>query len=164
MSKREDKPLPSAYGKALGLLSRREHSERELRRKLDRTGYTGDEAAQALQRLQEQAFQSDERFADLLVRSRVSQGQGPRRILAELRTHGIVDTEAREALEREGTDWLVLARQVYRRRFGTAASAADDRRESTRRAAFLLRRGFDAATVRAITHADDVDDSAEEFD
>jgi regulatory protein len=161
--KRDEKPLPSAYGKALGLLSRREHSERELKRKLDRTGYTGDETAQALARLQEQAFQSDDRFADLLVRSRVSQGQGPRRILAELRTHGIADTEAREALEREGTDWLVLARQIYRRRF-PAAVADGDRRESARRAAFLLRRGFDAATVRTITHADDVDDSAEEFD
>jgi len=161
--KRDEKPLPSAYGKALGLLSRREHSERELKRKLDRKGYTGDETAQALAKLQEQAFQSDERFADLLVRSRVSQGQGPRRILAELRTHGIADTEAREALEREGTDWLVLARQIYRRRFASAV-AEGDRRETTRRAAFLLRRGFDAATVRAITHADDVDDSAEEFD
>ena len=121
------------------------------------------ETAQALARLQEQAFQSDDRFADLLVRSRVSQGQGPRRILAELRTHGIADTEAREALEREGTDWQVLARQIYRRRF-PAAVADGDRRESARRAAFLLRRGFDAATVRTITHADDVDDSAEEFD
>jgi regulatory protein len=155
------KPLPSAYGKALGLLSRREHSQRELQRKLDRTGYSADEAADALGRLQAQSFQSDERFAQLLVRSRVSQGQGPRRILAELRTHGITDSEAQEALQQEGADWLALARQVYRRRF---AAAAADRQETARRAAFLLRRGFDAATVRAITHADDVDDSAEEFD
>lgn len=161
--KRDEEPLSSAYGKALGLLSRREQSERELKRKLDRAGYPGDETAQALARLQEQAFQSDGRFADLLVRSRVSQGQGPRRILAELRTHGIADAQAREALEREGADWLILARQIYRRRFPAAASAGD-RRESARRATFLLRRGFDAATVRSITHADDVDDSAEEFD
>ena len=158
----DKKPLPSAYGKALGMLSRREHSQRELKRKLDHTGYAADEAEQALDRLQQQSFQSDERFAHVLVRSRVGQGQGPRRILAELRTHGIADAEARQALEEEGTDWLVLARQIYRRRYGS--DSCTDRQETHRRTAFLLRRGFDAATVRAITHADDVDDSAEEFD
>lgn len=156
------KPTASAYGKALGLLSRREHSQRELKRKLDRTGYDVDEASAALEQLQQQSFQSDARFALLLVRSRVGQGQGPRRILAELRTHGIGDADARAALDEEGVDWLVLARQIHRRRFGTAPTA--DRQEIQKRAAFLLRRGFDAATVRAITHADDVDDSAEEFD
>ena len=144
------------------MLSRREHSQRELKRKLDRSGYDGSEAEQALERLQQQSFQSDARFAELLVRSRVAQGQGPRRIRAELRTHGIAEDEAQQALQQEGADWLALARQIYRRRFGTAACT--DRQESHRRAGFLLRRGFDAATVRAITHADDVDDSAEEFD
>lgn len=155
-------PASTAYGKALGLLSRREHSQRELRRKLERSGFDGSESVQALEQLQQQSFQSDARFAELLVRSRISQGQGPRRIRAELRTHSIGDEEAQQALDQAGEDWLALARRVYRRRFGTAASA--DRQESHRRAGFLLRRGFDAATVRAITHADDVDDSAEEFD
>lgn len=163
-SGRRERPRPTstAYGKALGLLSRREHSQRELKRKLDHSGFGGDEAALALEKLQQQSFQSDARFAELLVRSRVSQGHGPRRIRAELRTHGIADDEAQQALQREGENWLALARQVYRRRFGTAPCT--DRQESHRRAGFLLRRGFDAATVRAITHADDVDDSAEEFD
>lgn len=151
-----------AYAKALGLLSRREHSQRELRRKLDRKGFAADESAAALEDLQRQSFQSDQRFAQMLVRSRVAQGQGPRRILAELRTHGIDDDDAREALEQEGTDWLALARRIHARRYGQ--SAGRDPQESRRSAAFLLRRGFDAATVRAITHADDVDDSAEEFD
>lgn len=159
---RRGKPQPSAYGKALGLLTRREHSGRELKRKLARTGYSADETSEALGRLQEQSFQSDDRFAGLLVRSRVGQGQGPRRIRAELRSHGIDDAAAQQALLEEGTDWLALARQIYRRRYGTGAAAG--RQETQRRAAFLLRRGFDAATVRAITHADDVDDSAEEFD
>jgi regulatory protein len=161
-SGRRARPQPSAYGKALGLLTRREHSGRELQRKLTRTGYSADETADALGRLREQSFQDDDRFAGLLVRSRVAQGQGPRRILAELRTHGIADAAAQQALAEEGTDWLALARQIHRRRYGAAAAA--DRQEIQRRAAFLLRRGFDAATVRAITHADDVDDSAEEFD
>lgn len=156
------RPQATAYGKALGLLARREHSRRELARKLDQKGFEADEAGAALEQLQRQSYQSDERFAQLLVRSRVSQGQGPRRMLAELRTHGIVDDAARAALDAEGADWAALAQRVYRRRYGVRP--AQDLQEARRRAAFLLRRGFDAATVRVITHADDVDDSAEAFD
>ncbi|MBL8298121.1 MAG: regulatory protein RecX [Rhodanobacteraceae bacterium] len=155
-------PVVSAYGKALAMLSRREHSRRELERKLGRSGVAADAASSVLEQLQQQSFQSDERFAQLLVRSRVSRGQGPRRILAELRTHGIADEQARLVLDAEAEDWLALAQRIYRRRYGAMASR--DPLETRKRAAFLLRRGFDAATVRAITHADDVDDSAEEFD
>lgn len=151
-----------AYAGALRLLARREHSQRELQRKLDRKGHAGEAAAGALARLQQQTFQSDDRFAALLVRSRVSQGQGPLRILAELRSHGIDDAAARAALDAEGADWAERAADLYRRRYSRAGAA--DPAERRKRAGFLLRRGFDAATVRAITHADDVDDSAEEFD
>lgn len=150
-----------AYRRALGLLSRREYSQRELERKLGGSGHTLVETGHALEQLQQQSFQSDQRFALMLVRHRTGMGQGPRRILAELRSHGISDAQARQALEEEGVDWTALARQVYRRRYGSVGAA--DRQESAKRAAFLLRRGFDAATVTAITHAD-VDDSAEGFD
>ena len=60
-----DKPVPSAYDKALGLLARREQSRRELRRKLDQRGYAGEETTAALDRLGEQHYQDDERFAGL---------------------------------------------------------------------------------------------------
>ncbi|UXI69609.1 regulatory protein RecX [Tahibacter amnicola] len=158
----DDKPLPSAYQKALGLLTRREHSARELSRKLGQTGYSAEEAGEAVSRLQSQSFQSDTRFVESLIRTRAGQGYGPRRVLAELRTHSVGDEIARQAIAESGVDWADLAQRQYRRRYGSRA--AGDRAETARRAAFLLRRGFDAATVRAITHADDVDDSADEFD
>jgi regulatory protein len=156
------KPQPSAYNKALGLLARREQSAKELRRKLDRQGYEADEAGAALDRLQDQSFQNDDRFAASLARTRYAQGHGPRRILAELRTHGLDDDACRAALEETDGDWVGSARRQYQRRYG--GKPAPDREETARRAAFLLRRGFDAATVRAITHAADVDDSADDFD
>ena len=156
------KPQPGAYARALGLLARREQSAKELARKLDRGGYDADEADAALERLKDQSFQSDTRFAASLARTRASQGHGPRRILAELRTHGLDDEAARAALDDAGTDFTASARRQYQRRYG--GKPAPDREERARRAAFLLRRGFDAATVRAITHAADVDDSADDFD
>ena len=82
---RDDKTdKPSAYDKALGMLARREHSRRELRLKLRQKGYEGEEAGAALDRLGEQHYQDDDRFAGMLVRSRVSQGYGPMRVRAEL--------------------------------------------------------------------------------
>ena len=149
----DDRPPPSsAYDKALGMLARREHSRRELRTRLDRVGYDEDEATAALDRLDAQHYQSDERFAAMLVRSRIAQGYGPARIRAELGSHGVDDALVRDALEAAEVDWDALAAAQLRRRYGRKAVA--DARERARRAQFLLRRGFAAATVRAVTRAE----------
>ena len=81
----------SAFGKGIDLLSRREQSARELKGKLARKGYDKQETEEALEQLQRSSYQSDERFAEVLARSRASQGHGPRRIFAELKSHGIAD-------------------------------------------------------------------------
>jgi regulatory protein len=157
---REDskKPKPSAYSKALGLLARREHSRRELKLKLRQGGYEGEEAGAALDRLGEQHYQDDDRFAEMLVRSRVAQGYGPMRVRAELKSHGLADARIREVLDAAEVDWTAVAAAQLRRRYGAPATA--DHEERVRRAQFLLRRGFPAATVRSVTHAD-VDDTAD---
>ena len=54
-----------------------------------------------------------------------------------------------------------LAARQLKRRFGSKVAA--DRDERARRAQFLLRRGFDPATVRAAARAE-IDDPGEEFD
>lgn len=155
------KPKRSAYDKALGLLARREHSRRELKTKLRRGGYENDESAAAIERLGEQRYQDDGRFAEVLVRSRAAQGYGPQRIRAELKTHGLSDSRIRELLEGVEANWEALALDQLRRRYG--GKGAGDPAERARRAQFLLRRGFAAATVRRATHAE-VDDAADESD
>lgn len=152
---------PDAYAKALGLLVRREQSERELETKLSQGGYARSDARAAIDTLKSRALQSDTRFAELLVRSRASQGYGPRRIAAELRSHGITDAEVASAIASQDCDWNALAQRQLLRRFGR--KPAGDIKERGRRAAFLLRRGFDAATVSAITRAD-IGDPGDEFD
>jgi regulatory protein len=137
---------PDAYSKALGLLARREHSARELKSKLERRGYDADESAETLANLQSKDYQSDSRFGEMLVRSRIEGGYGARWILAELRTHGIGEARARELIDAAEPNWPELVRRQLRRRYGgrVAASLA----ERSKRAAFLLRRGFDASTVK----------------
>jgi len=155
-----DKPRRTAYDKALGLLARREHSRKELGTKLRQSGYEGDEAAEALDRLGEQHYQDDDRFAESLVRSRIAQGYGPVRLRVELKSHGLADARIRELLDEAEVNWNVSAASQLRRRYGSAG--ATDPAERARRAQFLLRRGFAAATVRRVTHAD-VDEAADDF-
>ncbi len=152
---------PSAYNKALGLLVRREQSERELKTKLERAGFPAEVSASAIDALKSQNYQSDERFAELLARSRAANGYGPRRISAELKSHGVSDGEISEAINGLDCDWRDLARRQLQRHYGRKPCA--DIKERSRRAAFLLRRGFDAATVGALTRAD-IGDPGDEFD
>ena len=157
-----DAQPPIAYDKALGLLARREHSARELKSKLARRGLDAEESAQALETLKAKDFQSDARFGEMLVRSRIEGGYGPRWIVAELKTHGIAEAAARELIEAASPDWPELIRRQLARRYGTRPPR--DSAERAKRAGFLLRRGFDAATVQSITRAEGLDSSADELD
>ena len=154
------KPKRSAYDKALGLLARREHSRRELKTKLRQGGYEGEEAGAAIERLGEQQYQDDDRFAEVLLRSRVAQGYGPMRIRVELKSHGLADARIRELLDAAEVDWDASGAAQLRRRYGGAGTT--DPAERGRRAQFLLRRGFPAATVRNVTHAE-VDEAADDI-
>ena len=144
------KASTTAYGRALGLLGRREHSRRELRDKLIARGIAGDEADVALSRLDDKGFQSDQRFAEMLARSRIAQGHGPIRILAELRLKGIDVHTAQAALDEQQADWPMLATDLCRRRFRGVAA---DHAERSKRANFLARRGFPAAIARSAVNA-----------
>lgn len=157
----DDAPRRSAYDRALEMLARREHSQRELRARLDRNGYDEVDADAALARLHDQNYQSDTRFAEMLLRSRVAQGYGPRRIRAELATHGVSAAAAQALLAASATDWLALATAQLRRHFGSAGTRAVA--ERARRAQYLLRRGFDASTVRSATHAE-LDEATDDAD
>jgi regulatory protein len=154
------KPKRSAYDKALGLLARREHSRKELKTKLRQGGYEGEETVDAIDRLGEQHYQDDDRFAEVLLRSRISQGYGPMRLRIELKSHGLADARIRELMDEAEVDWDASAAAQLRRRYGGAGTS--DPAERNRRAQFLLRRGFAAATVRRVTHAD-VDEAADDI-
>ena len=136
--------------RALALLVRREHSQRELTRKLVARGVQAEEAAGAVARLREAGWQDDVRFACSLARSRAVAGYGPLYIRAELGTHGLpaqAVTAAFDALAEAGEDdWPQLAAGLVRRRFGAVAK---DPARARKAADFLARRGFDGDSIRA---------------
>lgn len=141
--------------RALGLLTRREHSRKELTRKLAARGVEADEAREAVDRLAQEGWQDDTRFAESLVRSRAGAGYGPIRIRAELGLHGLGRDAVEAALGGYGGDWLDNARELVRRRHGTAL---DERAVRLKAAAMLVRRGFTSDQVRAATRFDPDED------
>jgi regulatory protein len=139
------------YEKAIALLARREHSNRELKAKLVQRGFDADETSRVLDTLVTKDFQNDARFGEMLVRTRLEGGYGARWIIAELRTHGIDEEAALRLIDEAGPDWLELALRQLRRRYG--GKPAKDFAERSKRGGFLLRRGYDASTVKLATHA-----------
>ncbi|MUV15113.1 recombination regulator RecX [Lysobacter sp. HX-5-24] len=149
---RRTRPEPTPTRRALGLLVRREHSRVELTRKLTARGVERDDAVAAVDKLEAAGWQNDERFAELLVRSRAATGYGPVRIRAELGMHSLGREAVAAAMETAEVDWEALARDLVRRRFGDDLSA--DRERQRKAADWLLRRGFTGAHIRAATRFD----------
>jgi regulatory protein len=141
--------------KALRLLTTREHSKEELLRKLARAkARAARNSAQALDRdaqqrekddieamvddLAAQGWQSDERYADALIRRLA--GQASRRYIADKLAHAGIKKEAAQlALEALEQDDREVAHAVWQRRFGETPTTDKERQRQIR---FLLSRGF----------------------
>jgi regulatory protein len=147
--RRRRQPEQTPLQKALGLLVRREHSRKELTRKLRVRGVEPDAAAAAVDRLTEDGWQDDARFAELLVRSRANTGYGPLHIRAELGTHGLDSDAIATAMAAFEGDWAENARDLVQRRFGAAGPV--DLPQRRKAADLLARRGFDGDSIRAAT-------------
>jgi regulatory protein len=143
---------PACTRAALELLARREHSRRELTRKLAARGFPDDVLSPVLDELERSGALADARFTDSFVRSRISKGQGPQRIRAELAQRGIADQEADDVLRGADVDWLATIRAVRAKRFGPELPR--DYAERARQARFLQYRGFDSAQIRAALEFD----------
>ncbi|MEZ5558400.1 MAG: regulatory protein RecX [Pseudomonadales bacterium] len=144
----------TAYDRAVGLLAQREHSARELTRKLTSRDIDPDLVGRVVADLAERNLQSDERFAESFLHSRVGRGQGPLRIRTDLRQRGIDDELIDAVMTLPGSYWREVAEAARRKRFGSDAPA--DRREWTRQARFLAQRGFPSDLIyRVLGDADD---------
>lgn len=85
-----DKLFSLIYNKALTCLARRDHSRRELLLTLDRQFPGQSEILEdVLDKLKNDGYQCDERFADAYARYRNSRGFGADRIRQELQLKGV---------------------------------------------------------------------------
>ncbi len=131
----------------MDLLARREHGRAELEQKLVAAGFDAEVAVDALQRLADEGLQSDRRFVEAFMQSRINQGKGPLRIHADLGQRGIAAGLIDEVLEEAGEDWIALARDARLKKFGRSQPAGF--KEKARQMRFLQYRGFEPDQIRA---------------
>jgi len=131
---------PEVWNRALYLLSRREHSVKELREKLKRKGAEEEIIEQVIERLLEEDWLNEGRFAESFTRSRVAKGLGPYRIRRELQERGVTGQDIANAMEPFEAQWFDLAIEVKQRKYG--AEVEEDFRERAKQQRFLQYRGF----------------------
>ncbi|MDO5666388.1 MAG: recombination regulator RecX [Alcaligenaceae bacterium] len=164
----------SLLARAIAILSRRDHSEKELRQKLQRYTDDFDEIDSVLSRLQQENWQSDQRFVENFVQSR-EQRWGNQKILQALAQHEL-DSESLTELKEDLKDTeYQRAREVWIKRFGAkygidfygSESSADyelldqdeqlsfeeQAKERARQMRFLASRGFSADVVYKVVNS-----------
>jgi regulatory protein len=146
------KPTPTPRATALNLLARREHSERELRRKLLAKGFDQTDIQTTLSALINEGLLSNTRFIEAYVHHRRQKGYGPLRIQAELNARGISEDLIEHHLNIADNAWLTHAHHVWKKRFkGTFPRDFKARAQQMR---FLQYRGFTAEQIDNIFHSD----------
>ena len=133
---------------AFRMLARREHSRAELRLKLVARGFAEDLIDTLLQDLQNERAQSDERFAESLLSSRLRVGYGPLRIRMELKDKGVDSALANRVVAGAEPEWDRVLTMLYDRKFG--CSPIRNLKEWARRAQYLQRRGFDTDAIKRV--------------
>ena len=137
---------PSLKGRALRLLSQREHSRLELERKLAAHETEPGTLAKALDELQARGFISESRVVESVIHRRAAK-LGTARVKQELQAKGLSPEAMTDALEELRSTELDRAREVWARKFGETTT---DPKERARQIRFLISRGFAAEVVRKI--------------
>ena len=136
----------SLKGRALRLLSGREHSRAELERKLAQHEEEPGQLRRVLDELQAKDFINEQRVVDSVLHRRAPR-LGAARIRQELQAKGLAPEAVAEAVTRLQSTELQRAREVWRRRFGAAPTDAAQR---ARQARFLAARGFGGEVIRRV--------------
>lgn len=128
------------YNAALGMLARRDHSRKELERKLcAKFSVSALDLEVLCEALESYGYLNDRRFAEAYTRARMRKGFGPERIRYELREKGVADEIVDETLASEDLDWAELAYSVWQKKYHRVPG---DFKEKARQSNFLRYRGF----------------------
>ncbi|MFK3663422.1 recombination regulator RecX [Scandinavium sp. NPDC088450] len=158
----ENSPRRSAYSRlldrAIRILAMRDHSEKELRRKLVAPVLTknGPEPIDAppedvdkvVAWCLESNYLDDARFTRQFIASRSRKGYGPARIRQELNQKGISRSDIDQAMFDCEIDWLQLAREQAQRKYGEPLPTAFAEKVKVQR--FLLTRGYLMEDIQGI--------------
>lgn len=139
-----------AYGIALRALTRRDHSEMELRRKLSDKGISAAAVDEVVEKLKRSGYLDDRRFAVRWAESAVRSGRGYGfRLRYDLTMKGVAGDVVSEVLERLGEEFEEgeTLKSLMQRKFPAFSPREGDGREKKRIMGYLQRRGFSVAAI-----------------
>lgn len=150
---------PSLKGRALRLLSGREHSRLELERRLASFEETPGELGKILDELEAKGFISEQRVVESVVNRR-SAKLGAARIRQELQGKGVDREVVTEAVAGLQSTELARARLLWEKKFANKAGGSDGPGQPADRGAiaselgkqirYLASRGFSGDTIRRV--------------
>jgi len=137
---------PSLKGRALRLLSGREHSRAELTQKLQRFEEEPGSLAQALDELQAKGFINEQRVIESVLYRRAAK-LGTARIKHELQGKGLAPEAIEAALAGLQASEHERALALWQKKFGVVPV---ERQAAAKQMRFLAGRGFGADAIRRV--------------
>jgi len=135
------------YNKSLDLLSRREHSRKEIKEKLLLRYENTEQINVVLEKLVSNNLINDSRFAEAYVLNRKRKGFGPKKIIFELISKGVKESIANEAVEIEG-GWIEAARSAFKKKYKDDQNI--ETKEQLKQKTFLQNRGFGFKEIESV--------------
>ena len=130
----------------MDFLARREHSRLELYQKLKQRQFEPDVINSELNKLLDEGLQSDERFAEAFLRSRIDKGKGPNIILSELSQRGIDELLVSNVIASiTDEEWNDLAYEAMNKKLRNEAELDYDKQLKLMK--FLSNRGFTRSQI-----------------
>ncbi|MFH8135650.1 regulatory protein RecX [Pantoea osteomyelitidis] len=147
--------------RAMRILTQRDHSREELKRKLQQSAQraawmqqkkpeiiTDEQMEKVLNWCQENGWLNDDRFTERFIQSRSRRGYGPQRIRMELTQKGIGREEVDLALEATEIDWTACAADLAERKFGLPLPTEWKEKAKVQR--YLQSKGFMMEDIQAV--------------
>lgn len=131
---------------AFAKLTRKEYSKQDLIDKLCLYAASKDEVIALVNELANENYQSDQRVAEMVVRSQVRQGKGPNRIKLALKSKHVDHTLAQH--EMEEVDWYEEAYALKVKKYGEEVTT--DLKLKAKQVRFLQYRGFDMSIIMKV--------------
>jgi len=133
---------------AINYLSRREHSADELTDKLRAKEFSLTDITPVIEHLQQKNYQSDQRYAECIIRNRVIKGYGWQYIKQALKQKGVCENIINQEHKNQQIDWYLQAELAYNKRFGETKII--DKKDKAKRLRFMQSRGFSFDEIFAL--------------
>ncbi len=129
-------------------LSIREHSKLELQNKLSQKGHDLSDIRECINEFSSKDVQSDIRFTEEFIRSKLKKNKGPRLISSELVSRGIADSIINKKIsEISYQEWCEVAFLALKKKLNGSSVSIEDKDKIY---SFLISRGFEHKMIKYV--------------